>query len=74
MNAPEEFFKYGSAMLTMAVFAICITAPLGAIFIAQLGPRWLTKDDPNDCDPEQNDSLENEAEDLAVFEDRPDQD
>jgi len=30
-------------MLTMAVFAICITAPAGAILIAQLGPRWLTK-------------------------------
>lgn len=28
-------------MLTMAVFAIVITAPLGAIFINTLGPRWL---------------------------------
>jgi len=31
----------GNAMLTMAVFAICITAPLGAIFINTLGPMWL---------------------------------
>jgi len=30
-------------MLTMAVFAICITAPLGAIFINTLGPMWLEK-------------------------------
>lgn len=30
-------------MLTMAVFAICITAPLGAIFINTLGPKWLEK-------------------------------
>jgi hypothetical protein len=27
----------------MAVFAICITAPLGAIFINTLGPKWLEK-------------------------------
>lgn len=33
-------------MLTMAVFAICITAPLGAIFINTLGPKWLGWDDP----------------------------
>jgi hypothetical protein len=30
-------------MLNMAVFAICLTAPAGAIFIAQLGPLWLEK-------------------------------
>jgi len=30
----------------MAVFAICITAPLGAIFINTLGPKWLGWDDP----------------------------
>jgi hypothetical protein len=29
----------------MAVFAICITAPLGAIFINTLGPMWLEKSD-----------------------------
>jgi hypothetical protein len=33
-------------MLTMAVFAICITAPLGAIFINTLGPKWLSQDLP----------------------------
>lgn len=33
-------------MLTMAVFAICITAPLGAIFINTLGPKWLSCDLP----------------------------
>lgn len=32
-------------MLTMAVFAICITAPLGAIFINTLGPMWLEKEE-----------------------------
>jgi hypothetical protein len=37
-----EYEEYGNAMLTMAVFAICITAPLGAIFINTLGPMWLT--------------------------------
>lgn len=31
-------------MLTTAVFAICLTAPLGAIFINTLGTKWLTYD------------------------------
>lgn len=33
----------GDALLTMAVFAIVLTAPTGAILFAQLGPRWLQK-------------------------------
>lgn len=36
--------KNGKEMLTMAVFAICITAPLGAILIATLGKSWLAYD------------------------------
>jgi len=36
--------KNGKEMLTMAVFAICITAPLGAILIATLGKTWLKYD------------------------------
>ena len=31
-------------MLTTAVFAICITAPLGAIMINTLGTKWLDYD------------------------------
>ena len=31
-------------MLTTAVFAICITAPLGAIMINTLGTKWLEYD------------------------------
>lgn len=41
----KVYLDYGNAMLTMAVFAICITAPLGAIFINTLGPMWLEKSD-----------------------------
>jgi len=40
--------KNGKEMLTMAVFAICITAPLGAILIATLGKRWLAYDENAD--------------------------
>jgi hypothetical protein len=39
----------GTSMLTMAVFAICITAPLGAIFINTLGPMWLNKTEPDEA-------------------------
>jgi hypothetical protein len=38
-------------MLTTAVFAICITAPLGAIFINTLGTKWLTCDWPDGIKP-----------------------
>ena len=31
-------------MLTSAVFAVCITAPLGAIMINTLGEKWLEYD------------------------------
>lgn len=44
-NLPE-YVEMGTAMLTMAVFAICITAPLGAIFINTLGPMWLEDNSP----------------------------
>ena len=44
-------------MLTTAVFAICLTAPLGAIFINTLGTKWLNYDGdvnmyPDDEEPE----------------------
>lgn len=52
-------------MLTMAVFAICITAPLGAIFINTLGPRWLDCELPNQDNKEvemgDNEKTENNA-------------
>jgi NhaP-type Na+/H+ or K+/H+ antiporter len=39
----EEYITYGEAMLTTAVFAVIITAPLGAILTNTLGPMWLEK-------------------------------
>ena len=39
-----EYLDWGQAMLTTAVFSICITAPLGAIFINTLGTKWLNYD------------------------------
>jgi NhaP-type Na+/H+ or K+/H+ antiporter len=36
-----EWEEFGQAILTTAVLAICITAPLGAIFINTLGTKWL---------------------------------
>ena len=35
----------GQVIITTAVFAIIITAPLGAILINTLGEKWLTVDD-----------------------------
>ena len=39
-----EYLEWGQAMLTTAVFSICLTAPLGAIFINTLGTKWLNYD------------------------------
>lgn len=37
----EEYVKYGTDMLTIAVIAIVLTAPLGAILTNSLGPVLL---------------------------------
>ena len=50
-NDVPEYVEFGEAMLTTAVFAICITAPLGAIFINTLGTKWLTCDWPDGVKP-----------------------
>lgn len=49
-----EYEEFGRAMLTTAVFAICLTAPLGAILINTLGPRWLECDAPKGNDAEED--------------------
>lgn len=38
------YVKYGNILLTTAVIAIVITAPLGAILINTLGIKWLSHD------------------------------
>ena len=45
------FFQvnYGTQMLTVAVMAILITAPMGAILIMLTGPRLLAQDVPDDA-------------------------
>lgn len=47
-------------MLTTAVFAICLTAPLGAIFINTLGTKWLEYD--GDIDMGGNDEEKEDCE------------
>lgn len=45
--------EWGQGMLTTAVFAICLTAPLGAIFINTLGTKWLEYDGDVDMSDEE---------------------
>ena len=45
----QEYVDYGNAMLTTAVFAVCLTAPLGAIMINTLGTKWLNYDGPEEA-------------------------
>jgi len=51
-----EYVEFGQGMLTTAVFAICITAPLGAIFITTLGPKLLDLEEPDTKDGPANES------------------
>lgn len=39
-------------MLTTAVFAVCLTAPLGAIMVNTLGTKWLNYDGVKERDEE----------------------
>ena len=39
----EEYIPYGVKCLTASVLSIIITAPMGAILLSTLGPKWLKK-------------------------------
>lgn len=42
-----DYVPYGIKCLTASVLSIIITAPMGAILLSSLGPKWLTKSDHN---------------------------
>ncbi len=42
-NSGPQFESYGVQVVTIAVLAIIITAPVGAVAIASTGPRWLDR-------------------------------
>lgn len=44
-----QWIAWGEVLLSMAVVAVIITAPLGAILTNTLGPIWLNHDE--DFDP-----------------------
>jgi NhaP-type Na+/H+ or K+/H+ antiporter len=46
----EQYMIWGNEILSTAILSIVVTAPLGLIVIQYLGPRWLTKDKPEECD------------------------
>lgn len=39
-----EWLEYGKTHLTTSVFAIILTAPIGAMFIGILSAKWLEKE------------------------------
>ena len=41
----KEYKAWGQAIITIAVFSIILTAPIGLIIINTLGPRWLSHDE-----------------------------
>ena len=42
-DANDQLVEYGIQIVTLAVLAILITAPLGAIGISLTGPRFLSQ-------------------------------
>jgi hypothetical protein len=51
-QASEDVVEWGRTILTLAVLAIVVTAPLGSIAIAVSGPRWLQHGDDAHVDIE----------------------
>lgn len=51
-NASDLHMSWGKDIVTLAVLAILVTAPIGAIGINIVGPRWLTKDSIEEDDSE----------------------
>ncbi|CAE7506342.1 SLC9B2 [Symbiodinium necroappetens] len=45
----------GQKLLAVAVLAILLTAPLGAILIQSFGPRLLTKEPEENCEKPEDD-------------------
>ena len=48
VNANDQDEVYGIQIVTIAVLAIMITAPIGSIGISLTGPRWLRKRERED--------------------------
>ena len=44
-NKSAEYVDWWNDILTTAVFAIILTAPVGMMIISSLGPKWLQKDE-----------------------------
>jgi solute carrier family 9B (sodium/hydrogen exchanger), member 1/2 len=58
-HASEVDIARAYQLLTISVLAIFITAPLGSVLIALLGPRWLLRDcKPDETDAESGDVAE----------------
>lgn len=53
----DQWIKWGEEMLTTAVFAVCLTAPLGAIMINTLGTKWLNYDGVKDTERDDKEAL-----------------
>ena len=47
-NEGADVIAYGNQVLTIAVLAIIVTAPIGALAIAWTGPRWLERSGATD--------------------------
>lgn len=63
-----QYVEWGQAMLTTAVFAICLTAPLGAIFINTLGTKWLMYDGDEETVEDQEEQVETKQDNAAADE------
>nr|KAG5713904.1 hypothetical protein BaRGS_024531 [Batillaria attramentaria] len=71
LNAGPEAVELGRKVLTLAVLAILVTAPVGALLIALLGPKLLHKTEPGELYKEPDEAvaqLENgDAKDIETL-------
>ena len=57
----DQWITWGEEMLTTAVFAVCLTAPLGAIMVNTLGTKWLNFDGVKGEDASEKEELTGEV-------------
>jgi solute carrier family 9B (sodium/hydrogen exchanger), member 1/2 len=44
----EDAYEYANTILIISVLAIIFTAPLGAVLMSKLAPKWLQKERVSD--------------------------
>jgi solute carrier family 9B (sodium/hydrogen exchanger), member 1/2 len=65
-DASETGQRYGNLILTAAVLAILLTAPIGAVAMPLMGPKWLEKEEKVVAEEEEEEEPQNIVTQMAL--------